>query len=152
MANDQALQGVSNVIRQLQDLGTHDTGNALRAGVRAGMRPALLAARIKCPVSKKPHRVYTGEIVQPGFARDSLRTITTVSPDRQRATALMGPRKKAFYATSFVEIGTSRAPPHPWLRPAFYSTQEAQKAALAAKLQAYYAKVAAGGGKSQTPA
>lgn len=145
---DQALQGVAALTQQLQDMGTMDTGKALRAAVRAGMRPALLAARVVAPISKKPHRVYTGEIVQPGYLKSTLRQITTLSADKQRATALMGPRKKSFYGTSFVEIGTSRAPPHPWLRPAFFATQEAQKAALAAKLAAYVAKVTAARGLS----
>ncbi len=142
MADDQALKGTAQLIAKLRDIGQLDDGKALRAGVRAGMRPALVAARTKAPVSKKPHKVYTGETVQPGFAKKSLRTITTLSSDKQKATALMSVRKKAFYAVSFVEIGTSRAPPHPWLRPAFYQTQEAQKEALKAKLAAYLKKVA----------
>jgi HK97 gp10 family phage protein len=150
MANDQALKGVAALITKLQDIGALDDGKALRAGVRAGMRPALLAAREKIPVSRKPHRVYTGEIVQPGFAKSTLRIITTVSPDKQQATALMSVRKKAFYATSFVELGTSRASPQPWLRPAFYSTQEAIKQALADKLAAYLAKVQANSGAGKT--
>jgi HK97 gp10 family phage protein len=150
MANDTALKGVASLVAQLQDIGTLDTGKALRAGVRAGMRPALLAARVKIPVSKKQHKVYTGETVQPGYARDSLRIITTVSTDKQQARALMGPRKKAFYATSFVEIGTSRAPAHAWIRPAFYSTQGQQKQALADKLAAYLKKVSANKGGGST--
>lgn len=150
MANDQALKGTAELVAKLRDLKSLDDGKALRAAVRAGMRPALLSARVKIPVSKKPHKVYTGETVEPGFAKKSLRIITTTSPDKQKATALMGPRKKAFYATSFVEIGTSRAPAHPWIRPAFYSTQDAQKRALADKLRAYVEKVAASKGTGGT--
>ncbi len=154
MANDTALKGVSALITQLQDISTLDTGKALRAGVRAGMRPALLAARAKIPVSKKPHRIsktYGGGIVQPGYAKSTLRIITTLSADKQQAKALMSVRKPAFYAVSFVEIGTSKAPAYPWLRPAFYNSQEQQKQALAAKLAAYLAKVIARRGAGSTP-
>jgi|SRR5882724_3996362 len=154
MANDQALKGVANVIAQLRDIGKLDDGKALRAGVRAGMRPALLAARVKIPISKKPHRLsktYGSKIVQPGYAKSTLRVITTVSPDKQKAAALMSTRKPAFYATVFVELGTKYITAQPWLRPAFYSTQEQQKQALAAKLNAYLLKVSANKGGGNTP-
>lgn len=146
MANDEALKGVSTLLAQLRDLKSLDDGKALRSGVRAGMRPALLAARTNIPISGKPYKLakaYGSELVQPGFARKALRVITTVSPDKQQATALLGVRKRAFFAVQFVERGTSRMPAHPWLRSAFYSTQEAQKQALADKLRAYLEKVAA---------
>lgn len=151
MANDQALQGVASLILQLREMGAMDDGKAIRRAVRAGMKPALSIARITIPVSKKPHKTYKGNTVQPGFARDSLRIVTTLSPDKQMATALLGPRKEAFYATTFVELGTSRAAPHPWLRPSFYSTQNDQKAAIKASLEAYLKRVAkkqsSGGGE-----
>jgi HK97 gp10 family phage protein len=153
MANDQALKGVAELVAKLRDIKSLDDGKALRAGVRAGMRPALLAARASIPISPKPYRLakaYGRELVQPGYAQHALRVVTTVSPDKQQATALLGVRKKAFYAVQFVERGTSRAPAHPWLRPAFYSTQEAQKQALAAKLAAYLAKVVAKQGSGST--
>jgi HK97 gp10 family phage protein len=140
MANDQALQGVSALIQKLQDLSLLDEGKALRAAVRAGMKPALQAAQNRAPVSEKPHKVYTGETVQPGFLKANIAMATHVSADKQQAYALMGPRKKAFYGSLFVELGTSRAPAHPWLRPAFYATQEEQKEALAAALRAYLEK------------
>lgn len=153
MADDAALQGVAALIQKLRDVGSLDDGKALRAAVRAGMRPALLAARSKIPIAKKPYRlskVYGGGKVDPGYAQKAIRMITTVSPDKQQASALMGVRKKAFFAVSFVELGTSKMAAEPWLRPAFYSTQEAQKEALAAKLAAYLAKVSAATGTAST--
>lgn len=147
--NDQALKGVAELIAKLRDIKSLDDGKALRAGVRAGMRPALLAARSKIPIAKKPYKLsksYGGGTVQPGFAQKSIRMITTVSPDKQKATALLGVRKAAFFAVNFVELGTSKMSAQPWLRPAFYSTQEAQKQALADKLKAYLEKVAASSG------
>jgi HK97 gp10 family phage protein len=149
MANDQALQGVAQLIAKLRDIKSLDDGKALRAGVRAGMRPALLAARSKIPIAKKQYKLaktYGGGVVQPGYAQKAIRVITTVSPDKQQASALMSVRKAAFYAVNFVEIGTSKMAAQPWLRPAFYSTQDAQKQALADKLKAYLEKVSASSG------
>ncbi len=146
MANDEALKGVGVLIAQLRDLKALDDGKALRNAVRAGMRPALLAARANINISALPYRLaksYGREKVQPGFAQKNIRVVTTVSPDKQKGIAILGVRKRAFFAVSFLERGTKRMAPHPWLRPAFYSTQEAQKQALADKLKAYMQKVAA---------
>jgi HK97 gp10 family phage protein len=153
MASDQALQGVAELIAKLRDVKSLDDGKALRAAVRAGMRPALLAARANIPISAKPYKLaktYGGGAVQPGYAQKAIRFITTVSQDKQQASAIMGVRKSAFFATTFVELGTSKMSAHPWLRPAFYSTQEAQKQALADKLGAYLAKVSASSGTGST--
>ena len=151
--DDNALRGTAQLIAKLRDMKSLDDGKALRAAVRAGMRPALLAARAKIPISKKPHRLakaYGSELVQPGYAQKAIRMITTVSPDKQKASALLSVRKRAFYAVNFVELGTSKMAAHAWLRPAFYSTQEAQKQALADKLKAYLEKVAASSGAGGT--
>lgn len=153
MANDQALQGVAELITKLRDVKSLDDGKALRAAVRAGMQPALAAARSNIPISKKPYRLakaYGGGVVQPGFARDAVRVITTVSADKQEAAAIMGVRKAAFFAVNFVELGTSKMSAHPWLRPAFYSTQDAQKQGIADKLKAYLDKVSASSGTGST--
>jgi HK97 gp10 family phage protein len=143
MSDDAALQGVSALIQKLKDLSLLDDGKALRAAVRAGMKPALKSAQERAPQSARSHKVYTGEKVEPGFLKANLRVVTTLSADKQQAVALLGPRKKAYYGTQFVEIGTSRAPAHPWLRPAFYAKQEEEKTALADSLRAYLAKRAA---------
>jgi HK97 gp10 family phage protein len=153
MANDQALKGVAELITKLRDVKSLDDGKALRAAVRAGMRPALLAARAKIPIAKSPYKLspsYGRETVQPGYAQKAIRVITTVSPDKQKASAILGVRKRAFFAVNFVELGTSKMSAQPWLRPAFYSTQEAQKQGIADKLAAYLAKVAASSGTGST--
>ena len=61
---------------------------------------------------------------------------------KQQAAAIIGVRAEAFYAVSFVEIGTSKMGRRPWLRPAFYSTRDAQQEALAASLHKSILKAA----------
>ena len=145
MANDEALQGVAKLVQTLKAIGGLDDGKVLRAAVRAGMQPALASARARIPVSLKAHKVYTGRRVDPGFAKKSLRVITTITPDKTRASALLGTRKEAFYAVQFVELGTSRAAAHPWLRPAFHATSNEQKAAIASEIGRYLYRKAAEG-------
>jgi hypothetical protein len=44
-------------------------------------------------------------------------------------------RREAFYAVQFVELGTSKMPARPWLRPAHRRTLVAQQRAMAKSLQ-----------------
>lgn len=146
MADDGKLLGVAELTAKLKALGALEDGRALRRAVYAGMKPALAAARAKIPVGTRTHRTYKGRLVSPGFAKASLRIVTTVSKDKQAAFALLGPRKEAFYASLYVEIGTAKMAAKPWLRPAFYGSAEAQKEGLADSLQRSVLKIAAASG------
>jgi HK97 gp10 family phage protein len=131
-----AVGGLPKLFKQLRNLAQLDQGKALRRGVKAGMRPAQQRARAAIPVGVDKHRTYKGRVVQPGFARKSIRVVVTVSRDKKRAEAILGVRAEAFYATQFVELGTSRTPAHPWLRPSFKSTSDQQQTELATELRA----------------
>jgi HK97 gp10 family phage protein len=131
-----SVEGVAELTRQLQALGKLEDGKAIRASVRAAMKPALDRARQLIPKgTDKLHRTYKGRLVAPGFASRSVRMITTVSRDKQQAAAVLGVRREAFYAVQFVELGTSKQPARPWLRPAFKSTRDQQLAAMQKSLQ-----------------
>jgi HK97 gp10 family phage protein len=129
------LEGVGELSKQLDALGKLDDGKAIRAAVRAGMKPAFKAAQQNIPVGTVAHRTYKGRLVGPGFAKRSLVIVTTLSKDGQKASAILGVKAEAFYAIQFVEMGTSQMAAQPWLRPAFYSTREEQESALALALQ-----------------
>lgn len=131
------LQGVAQLTAQLTALGKAVTGKALRSSVRAGMKPAQKRAIELIPKGSTEHRTYKGRLVGAGFASRNTRIITTVSPDKQKATAILGVRKEAFYATQFVERskGHSKLTGRPWLRPAFEGTVTLQEAALAQQLK-----------------
>lgn len=144
-AGTTGLQGVAELTRKLRELGALEDGRAIRRAVYAGMKPALVAARNRIPVGTQAHRSYKGNILQPGFAKRSLRIVTTLSPDKQKAVALLGPRKEGYYATQFVERGTSKMAAKPWLRPAFYSTATAQRQGISDSLNATINKIAKSG-------
>ena len=55
-----------------------------------------------------------------------MRVVTKLDRSGQRASAAIGVRSEAFYAAIFGELGTSKTPARPWLRPAMANTQAAQ--------------------------
>jgi HK97 gp10 family phage protein len=137
------LEGSAALIKKLKDMGALDDGKALRAAVKAGMKPVLQTARLLAPASEKAHKTYKGDTVEPGFGRKSLHIVTITDKTKQTATAMVGPTKRAFYMTQFVERGTSRMPAHPFLRPALFLNQDTSQAAVVKSLREYLEKVAA---------
>ncbi len=135
------LEGVAELERKLLALGSVASVPILRSAARAGIRPAYDRAQQTVPVGNEPHRTYKGRLVAPGFAKRSLRIVTRASADGRRVSAAIGVRKEAFYAVLFLELGTSKAPARPWLRPAMSSTQSQQLAAFSAKLRERVDKV-----------
>lgn len=110
------LEGVAELTKQLNALSSLEEGRALRGAVRAGMKPALELAKTIAPVGSEPHRLSNGLLVAPGYARASLRVVTTINGAKNVASAIMSTRKLAFYEAKFVELGTRKMPAQPWLR------------------------------------
>lgn len=136
------LEGTRELERKLRELGAAFSVPIMRSAVRAGIKPALQRARQTIPVGKEPHRTYKGRLVAPGFSKRSLRVVTKVSKDKRRFSAALGVRREAFYAVLFTELGTSKQPARPWLRPAMQATQMQQQQALADRLRSRLLKVA----------
>jgi HK97 gp10 family phage protein len=133
---DEALQGTSALVAKLKTLEKLDSGRVMINAVRDGMKPALKYARQAIPVGTRKHKSYLGRTLSPGFAQKSLRIVVTKVSDT-RFQALLGVRKEAFYAVRFVELGTSKMAAEPWLRPAFFASQNAQKQALSDSLRKF---------------
>lgn len=113
------LQGVAELSRKLNELGTKTAGKELRGTARAAMKHVYELARLAIPVGSVPHTTYKGRRVFGGFARRNLRLIAYIDKKTGNVGAIVGPSAEAFYATSFVELGTSKMAARPWLRPAF---------------------------------
>jgi HK97 gp10 family phage protein len=134
-----SLNGVAELTKQLNQLGSLEEGQALRRAVKAGIKPALVRAREIIPVGRVPHRTYKGLLVAPGFARQSLRTISTINAAKNIASGLLGVRKEAYYILQFVEFGTRFIPAQPWIRRALLESrsdcEEAFRASIAAAIE-----------------
>lgn len=139
------LEGAAALDRQLAALADPKaTGKVLRSGVGSAMRTVVKKkAEALIPEGDEPHRTYKGRLVAPGFAKRSLRVKTYVSKDGQKAGAVLGVKKEAFYAVQFIELGTAYVPAKPWLVPAFESTQREALAKLIFAMQRRYRKIAA---------
>jgi HK97 gp10 family phage protein len=136
------LIGVAALTKKLRELGLLEDGKAIRRSVAAGGRVVVARAKALIPKGVDAHRTYRGRLVAPGFASRSIRSITTLTKDKQKAAAMIGVRNEAFYAVQFVELGTSKMAKQPWLRPAFESTLDAQQQAVADSLRKTIVKVA----------
>jgi len=129
------LEGFAELDAQLAALGDAVTGKALRGAVRAGGNVVKKQAQANIPVGSRMHKTYKGRWVAPGFSKRSLRVVTKLDRNKQRASAAIGVRAEAFYAALFVELGTAKNPARPWLRPAMANTQAAQIDAMGAAMR-----------------
>lgn len=138
------LEGAPALTRKLRELGRLEDGKVLKSAGRAAGKVVVKRAQALIPVNKvnKLHKTYKGRYVAPGFAKRSIKYITVLSKDKQKVTVSVGVRKEAFYAVSFVEMGTSRMPAQRWLRPAFQSTSSEQQKALTTHLKKAIEKIA----------
>lgn len=142
------LEGVAELTRKLRELGDpKEQAAALRAAVRTPMAAVKKAAEQNItrlsPGKTALHRTYKGRLVSFGFARRSIRMITKMSRDKQKATALLGVRNEAFYALQFFELGTAHIPRQPWLVPAFAASKDASLRKIGEVLKARIDKIAA---------
>lgn len=146
MATRPTLDGVAALTRQLIALGKLDDGKALKAAVKAGMQPVYKRARATIPVGSIPHRLaaaYGKQLVNSGFAQQSLRTISTINAQKNIASCVLGVRKAAFYILNFVELGTRYQRAQPWIRRALFDGRSDGEEALRASLQKAVLKAAA---------
>ena len=142
MAASATLEGVAALTKRLEALGKLEDGKALRASVRAGINQAYKRAKEIIPVGTVPHRTYTGLLVNSGFAKSQLRSITTINADKTVASGILGVRKQAFYILQYVELGTRKQKAQPWIRRALLESRDDAETALRASLEKAVLKAA----------
>lgn len=120
MANEN-LKGMDELLSKLNSLHSAMAIKLLRSATGFAMTPVIANAKMRIPVGKENHLSYKGNLLQPGFARDSIRKATFIKDGR--AVASVGVRKEAFYAVQFVEVGTSKMDAKEWLVPALEATR-----------------------------
>jgi HK97 gp10 family phage protein len=116
------LEGVAELTKTLNAMGVDVAAPELRGTARSAMKIAFDKMLALIPVGKVPHATYKGNRVFPGFSRRSLRLFSRINKRNGTAEAIVGPSREAFYATQFVELGTSKMAARPWMRPAFESS------------------------------
>jgi HK97 gp10 family phage protein len=136
------LRGAKELARLLKQMPEKMRGQVMRQAVRAATKPVIAAAKARIPVNKieELHKTYKGRAVAPGFAQRSITAVTELGKSKLTAWARIGVKREAFYATQFVELGTSKQAKQPWLGPAFEATQSAQLSAIVAHIRKFIAK------------
>jgi HK97 gp10 family phage protein len=157
--NTNFLSGIAELTKQLDALTSLEDGKALKRCVKAGINEALKRAREIIPqeginghqgrahrlkVSKALHEKYggIGALVTPGFAKRSLRTISTINESKDVASGVLGVRKAAYYAVQFLEFGTHKMKAQPWLRRALLEARDDAERKLKKSLEVSVAKAA----------
>lgn len=119
-----SLQGVNELTSKLVAMGVQVAAKELRGTARAAMKIAYQKALATIPVGTIPHTTYKGRRVFGGFSKRTLRLAARINKRTSSVEALIGPSREAFYATQFVELGTSKMAARPWLRPAMESSKD----------------------------
>jgi HK97 gp10 family phage protein len=134
------LEGVAALTKQLEALGSLEDGKALKRAVKSGINEALKEAKQIIPVGKEPHRLSNGLLVNYGYAKSQLRTISTINSAKNVASGILGVRKLAYYILQFIELGTRKTPAQPWIRRALLQSRDQAELALRNSLQVSIAK------------
>lgn len=136
------LEGVGELTSKLTELGVKLAARELRGTVKEAIGEAEHKARARIPQGSEPHKTYRGRIVSPGFAVSTLHVETYINKRTGSAVAVLGVEREAFYATIFVELGTSNTKAQPWLLPSFEESEEAMLRRMADELRGRVEKIA----------
>lgn len=136
------LEGVAELTRKLNEMGTKIAGKELRGTARAAMKIVRDRAAAAIPVGSVPHTTYKGRRVFGGFAKRSLRLFSFINKRTGSVEAVVGPSAEAFYASQFVELGTSKMAARPWLRPTFISSEKDVLKAIGEQLRKRIERIA----------
>lgn len=136
------LEGVKDLTGQLTELGAKLAARELRGTVKNALGEAEHRARARIPQGEEIHVTYRGRIVSGGFALSTLHIETFVNKREGSAVAMLGVEREAFYAVSFLEVGTARMAARPWLVPSFLDSQEPMLHAIGVELRTRIAKIA----------
>jgi len=113
------IRGAKELEHVLKQLPTHIAERVLKNAVRAGANVIRDEAKQLAPVSSESHRNWKGRTVPRGILRASIKTMFVKHSKSSVAFAVGLSRKSWGFYGRFLEFGTSKMKPSPWLRPAF---------------------------------
>lgn len=119
--------GQKDIVRRLNLMPDATAGKALSKAAMAGAKVIVSAAKARAPV--RTHKL-----------QESI-TAEVTEKSRDHVEATIGPGKEGFYGM-FIELGTSKMPARPFLRPALDENEEAAIQAVWHELEAQILKAA----------
>lgn len=121
---DSTIKGLKELEDKLVALGGAVGAKVLRSASLLALTPVVREAKLRIPVGDDAHRTYKGNLVSPGFAKRSVKKASWSNRVTGKAKASVGVKREAFYAVSFVELGTSKMDAQEWLLPAFLAQRK----------------------------
>ncbi len=119
------LEGFNELSKKLSALGEKVGSKYLRQSLMAAALPVVKAAKADVPKGNKEHKTYKGRLVGGGFAARNIAKRSSLSRDKRTAYVRIGVKREAYYAISFLELGTKYQPKRPWLTKALEQQQRA---------------------------
>jgi HK97 gp10 family phage protein len=111
-----------------------------RPAAQAGIQVLYDEVKVRAPVSKQARVSKKGKVIKPGALRDSIYQVYSKDNSGEaKATFHCSWNAKKAPHGHLVEFGTSRAPAHPFLRPAF----DAKRSEIAEAVRSTYVSLAA---------
>ena len=117
------VEGLEKLSKQLTTLGPKMGSKFLRSALMSAALPVVKSAKASVPVGNESHKTHKGRIVAPGFAARNVAKKSTLSRDKRTAYVSIGVKREAFYAISFLELGTKHIAKRPWLTKALQKEQ-----------------------------
>ena len=117
-----SVKGLAELDRKLNKLSAEMAAKSLRQSTGIAAQAIVDEARVRIPEGSQGHVTYKGRWVEGGFAKQSIAKRTRLEDGV--AIAQVGVRQEAFYAVQFVELGTTKMSPRPWLVPALEAAQD----------------------------
>ncbi len=124
MSDSFDVEGIAELSKKLSAMGSVTGSKILRSSLMAAATPVVKSARANVPKGSKAHTTHKGRIVAPGFASRNLAKRSRLSKDKRTATVLIGVKREAYYAISFMELGTKYVQKRPWLTKALEAEKE----------------------------
>lgn len=110
MVESMKLEGMEELRKQFSRLKDTAQPGVIRSGLRAATRPVIKEARARVPVKS-------------GKLKKSIRASVDRTKDRKGFVAKIGFSQEAWYG-QWVELGSSRQPARPFLRPALEAAHD----------------------------
>ena len=126
------VEGLEKLSKQLTTLGPKLGSKFLRSALMAAATPVVKSAKANVPIGNEAHMTgrgkratprYQTRLVAPGFASRSVGKRSKLSRDKRTASVSIGVKGEAYYAVSFLELGTKYIPKQPWLTKALQKEQ-----------------------------
>ena len=142
------IKGLRDLMQTLDTFPEKVSGTRLRDATKDAVKPVVAMAKATIPqgraaegaagehyVLRNKKKGKEGYKVPMPHAVGQIKTKSKIGRDKLSAYTLVGVGKSAYYATIFVELGTSRQPKQAWLRPAFMATASEQLSRMKTRMQ-----------------